>query len=617
MNVSRGLASLLLLLGAILALALSRPSAATPDPQLPPADRPAGVLTTTTPTLVATDTPTEVATPTATATEVLTATATPLPATATATVTRTFTPSATPTPPAYCGPGWQPVPAPNIGPLTGVDATGPNDVWAVGLAGVLHWDGTAWSQVTAPPGNYSSVAAVAANDVWLGGNTISQTLTVHWDGQAWTVVPSPSPPPPGYPNVTAMTAVAANDVWAAGGSLGGGQAFTLHWDGTSWTMAAFGPPLREDSAVDLASTAADNVWAITYSWYAGLAQVGYWNGQSWGRRIFLNFGDDIPVTGITTTAPNDAWVVAQHDAMNQPSPLYHWNGITWTQIAHPPAGYLWDVDAWSADNAWAVGDVHTLHWNGSNWQFVPRVPGPTLRKVKMVGPNDVWAVGSNNNTSWIEHYLDPPRFMDVPISQPFYPYIQWMGCRSYISGYTCGGPGEPCPGAYFRPGANVTRGQLLKMVVNAAGWLVSTPTVPTFADVPDSHPFYPFIETGVSHGIISGYDCGGPGEPCDPQNRPYFRAGNDITRGQLSKVIALARGYALPSPATPTFADVPDSHPFYGFVEAMAAHNIVSGYDCGGVGEPCDPANRPYFRPAADATRGQVSKFVTLAYGGP
>jgi hypothetical protein len=37
-----------------------------------------------------------------------------------------------------------------------------------------------------------------------------------------------------------------------------------------------------------------------------------------------------------------------------------------------------------------------------------------------------------------------------------------------------------------------------------------------------------------------GYPCGGPNEPCDGQNRPYFRPGNNATRAQLSKMLALA-----------------------------------------------------------------------------
>ena len=206
-------------------------------------------------------------------------------------------------------------------------------------------------------------------------------------------------------------------------------------------------------------------------------------------------------------------------------------------------------------------------------------------------------------------------FADVDPGQPFYPYVQWMACRGYISGYGCGGPGEPCPGTYFRPANAVTRGQLLKMVTNAAGWAISTPATPTFQDVPTTQPFYPFIETGVAHGIISGYACGGAGEPCDPPlDRPYFRPANNITRGQLSKVIALARGLALTPPASPTFGDVPATQPFYPYIEAVYAAGVVSGYSCGTVGEPCPGL---YFRPTAQATRGQVTKFVTVAYGGP
>jgi hypothetical protein len=183
-----------------------------------------------------------------------------------------------------------------------------------------------------------------------------------------------------------------------------------------------------------------------------------------------------------------------------------------------------------------------------------------------------------------------------------------------VSGYSCGAPGESCPGAYFRPSADVTRGQLLKMVVNAAGWAAADGGQ-TFEDVPPGSTFDPFIEIGARQGIISGYTCGGPDEPCvAPGNRPYFRPTRSITRGQLSKVLALARGYALPDPGPPAFADVPPGHPFYPYIEALAARGIISGYICGGSSEPC-PAR--YLRPDAGATRGQVSKMVAGAYAIP
>jgi subtilisin-like proprotein convertase family protein len=208
-------------------------------------------------------------------------------------------------------------------------------------------------------------------------------------------------------------------------------------------------------------------------------------------------------------------------------------------------------------------------------------------------------------------------FADVLPGSTFYPYVQWMASNGFVRGYDCGAPGEPCPGQYFRPGANVTRGQLLKMAVNAAAWGLLNPKEPTFADVPRESTFYLYVETAYANGIINGYPCGGPGELCDPSSRPYFRPGNNITRGQLSKVIALVQGYSLPSPALPTFADVPASQTFFAYIEAVYAHGIINGYPCGSPGEPCDSGNRPYFRPAKSATRGQVSKLVTISSGGP
>jgi hypothetical protein len=93
---------------------------------------------------------------------------------------------------------------------------------------------------------------------------------------------------------------------------------------------------------------------------------------------------------------------------------------------------------------------------------------------------------------------------------------------------------------YFRPNINVTRGQLSKMVVLGRQWSQLNPATPDFADVLPNTAFYTVIETAYSHGIISGYNCGGPGEPCDPRNRPYFRQYNTATRAQGAKIIDLA-----------------------------------------------------------------------------
>jgi hypothetical protein len=61
-----------------------------------------------------------------------------------------------------------------------------------------------------------------------------------------------------------------------------------------------------------------------------------------------------------------------------------------------------------------------------------------------------------------------------------------------------------------------------------------------------------------------------------------------------------------PAPAVATFADVPTGHPFFRFIEAMAAAGITGG---------CTPAPSPNFCPDAPITRGQMAVFLSAALG--
>ena len=201
----------------------------------------------------------------------------------------------------------------------------------------------------------------------------------------------------------------------------------------------------------------------------------------------------------------------------------------------------------------------------------------------------------------------PIVFSDVPPDQPFYTFIRCLACRGVVAGYADG---------TFRPYAVVTRGQLAKILANAAGLAQSVPsTQQTFADVPATHPFWLWIERLAATGAIAGYICGGLGEPCDPPGRPYFRAGASATRGQIAKIDAI--GANLQNPVPPdqqTFADVPLSHPFWLWIEQLAGREIINGYGCGALGEPCDEQQRPYFRPGGTTTRGQMSKIAAQTF---
>jgi hypothetical protein len=199
-------------------------------------------------------------------------------------------------------------------------------------------------------------------------------------------------------------------------------------------------------------------------------------------------------------------------------------------------------------------------------------------------------------------------FVDVLPTDYFYTPVLYLACHGVISGYA---------DHTFRPYNNTTRSQMVKIVVLGFNVPISTPTptgAHTFADVLPDNTFFSFVETAASHNIVSGYTCGGPGEPCDPNNRPYFRPFANVTRGQLSKIDVVAAGWPLVNPPAPgTFEDVPPSNVFYTYIETAVCHGIISGYECGGAGEPCDPTNRPYFRWYNDAIRGQIAKIVYLS----
>src|SRR5204862_1746250 len=118
-------------------------------------------------------------------------------------------------------------------------------------------------------------------------------------------------------------------------------------------------------------------------------------------------------------------------------------------------------------------------------------------------------------------------FIDVLPTDYFYEAVRYLYCEGAISGY----------GTVFLPYNNTTRGQLTKIVTLAEHWQIYTPPSPTFIDVPTDHPFYQYIETSYHQGIISGYSCG--------TGCLEFRPGNNVTRGQLCKIIVLAEQWGI------------------------------------------------------------------------
>src|SRR5262249_14921497 len=142
--------------------------------------------------------------------------------------------------------------------VVGFSAT---DAWAVGrttptfngLTLARHWNGSSWTPAATPsPGTRDNhllaVSGSAPHDVWAVGwsrnlpygNRAQQSLVLHWNGSAWSQVPSP--------NVgTAQTvlkdvvALSSTNAWAVGYTTdfgGSARAVALHWNGSTWSVAA-------------------------------------------------------------------------------------------------------------------------------------------------------------------------------------------------------------------------------------------------------------------------------------------------------------------------------------------------------------------------------------------
>ena len=552
---------------------------------------------------------------------------------------------------------WLTVPSPDGGSgtneLLAVGGSGPGDVWAVGYAAnpqpetlVLRWTGATWARVPSPnAGTQGSrlfaVAPRSPTDAWAVGSYVSatgdeQTLIEHWDGTTWTVVASPNGDPEGS-FLRGVTTFAANDAWAVG--------YTVHHDAPTPTATATTLAGAQPGAAD-------------QPLHGFEALLMHWDGTSWSIVDGPDLGvvDSHYLLGVAATGPNDIWAVGYVGDSVQQTLIFHWDGTDWSVVPSPNAGSVSNVlrsvtvvgpnDAWAAGwvvNGAGVKQTLLLHWTGAAWNLVlpPNVGvgNNALNGISAAATNDVWAAGfaggpTGPAQTLTEHYGGPcatpsatrtpsptpspcaVQFNDVPPGSTFYDNIRCLACRGIISGYPCGGPGEPCPGAYYRVGNNVTRGQTAKIVASSAGFADPVPsTQQTYEDVPSGSTFHVWIERLSTRGIISGYPCGGPFEPCvAPTNRPYFRPNNPVTRGQLAKISANAAGYTE-TPVGQTFEDVPPGSTFYLPIERLAGRGIMSGYPCGGPFEPCvAPNNRPYFRPNGTATRGQTAKIVANTF---
>ena len=165
----------------------------------------------------------------------------------------------------------------------------------------------------------------------------------------------------------------------------------------------------------------------------------------------------------------------------------------------------------------AEGTTAIYHYNGSGWDALPTtLVADQHLATASISAWGIYGVFATANT--------PAGFSDVPPGSTFYTYVQWMTCQQVIGGYS---------DHTFRPSHNATRGQIAKMVTLAYNQPLDPPVngAYTFADARPGSTFFVYVEGAYKLGLINGYACGGPGEPCElaaqallpPQQQCYSR----------------------------------------------------------------------------------------------
>lgn len=115
---------------------------------------------------------------------------------------------------------------------------------------------------------------------------------------------------------------------------------------------------------------------------------------------------------------------------------------------------------------------------------------------------------------------------------------------------------------------------------------------PSFSDVRNipSHHFYEAVMKYTAAGMIGGYSDG------------TFKPGQNITRQDAAKLLALVLDLDTKNVSDPGFKDISKTSPYYSYIAALVEEGIISGYEDN------------TFRPNESLTRAQMAKIIVLGF---
>jgi hypothetical protein len=325
------------------------------------------------------------------------------------------------------------------GQLHSVAAASASNAWAAGYAGtgsstavlMLHWNGRSWSRVTSPgvlkgAGQLSAITVVSAKDAWAVGSTgnsasgATRSLLLHWNGTAWSQVTSPAPV--GHAALSAVTATAkggwavgyyykepgaavdyfplifrlngakwsrvatklggnaaltgvavtsAGATWATGSLVGQLDGFLLRWNGRSWASSSFPLAGQFHDLSGIAAGPGGIAFAVGTDSSTSLVPLSMkWTGKTW-QKATVSAPSWSTLDTVAFAPGGAAWAAGTTGLSRHNTLILHWNGKAWTRVASPGTGAVLGLGFSSSRNGWAVGGNGSrtliLHWNGKAW----------------------------------------------------------------------------------------------------------------------------------------------------------------------------------------------------------------------------------------------------------
>ena len=156
--------------------------------------------------------------------------------------------------------------------------------------------------------------------------------------------------------------------------------------------------------------------------------------------------------------------------------------------------------------------------------------------------------------------VDNATFDDVPRGSLLWPYAEAVAREGIMAGCSTQPP-------LFCPSQLVARAQLAQYLCRALGLAPYYKSVPTFADVARTHPYYGWIEAIARRGVMQG---------CALRPLRFCPSGT-VSRAVLAVLLCRAAGWVPGAYSSSSFADVPAGSYYLRSVEELYRRHITTG----------------------------------------